>query len=126
MRFIADENVARLPIRKLRQQGHDVLGVVEEGMAGATDEDIIAWALAEKRIIITHDKDFGQLLLNPAKQHGGVLLLRLRQPTPQNAFRAILRALSSLPESKFYGHVVVVEEARIRVSTPWFEGRMIL
>jgi predicted nuclease of predicted toxin-antitoxin system len=119
MKFIADENVARLVIRSLRQQGHDVLGIVDEGLAGTADDGIIALGLAEKRIIITHDKDFGQLLLNPMQEHGGVILLRLRLPTPENAFQAIERALASLTEDKFYGHVVVVEDTRIRVSASW-------
>ncbi|MBN1658590.1 MAG: DUF5615 family PIN-like protein [Anaerolineae bacterium] len=119
MRFIADENVSRLVINTLRQQGHDILVVAEQDLAGAADDAIIARGLGENRIIVTHDKDFGQLLLNPLKEHGGVILLRLRLPTPQNALRAIQRALASLPEARFYGNVVVVEDARIRVSAAW-------
>ena len=48
MRFIADENVSRLVIDTLREQGHDVLAVVQAGMAGASDDEVVARGLAEK------------------------------------------------------------------------------
>jgi len=42
MKFIADENIARLVIRHLRDIGHDVVNIVEVGLAGTNDDDIIA------------------------------------------------------------------------------------
>jgi len=116
MKFIADENVARLVIRHLRDIGHDVVSIVEVGLAGTDDDDIIAMGLRERSIIITHDKDFGHVLRYPLKEHSGVILVRLRYPTPQNTWNAVQRVLETVPEEKMRGRVVVVEEARTRLS----------
>ena len=60
MRVIANENVAGTAIRGLRRNGHDVLSV-KESMQGAEDESILQRAEAEQRLVVTHDKDFGEL-----------------------------------------------------------------
>ena len=77
MRVIANENVTGTVIRKLRQQGHDVLSV-KESMQGADDRSILQRAEAEQRLIITQDKDFGELAYRcrlPASC--GIVLFRL-------------------------------------------------
>ena len=60
MRFLANENVTATVIRELRQRGHDVLSA-KESMRSHKDEVILARAQAEERIVVTHDKDFGEL-----------------------------------------------------------------
>lgn len=116
MKFIADENVARLVIRHLRDIGHDVVSIIEAGLVSTDDDDIIAMGSRERRIIITHDKDFGHVLRYPLKKHSGVILIRLRYPTPRNTWNAVQRVLEAVPEGKMRGRVVVVEETRIRLS----------
>jgi len=116
VKFLVDENVAASVARLLRSRGHDVKVVQQAGLAGAEDDVLIRLALDEERIIVTHDKDFGAILRYPLKQHGGVILLRLRRPTPQNAARALERVLATVPKERMMGRVVVVEDARIRVS----------
>ena len=116
MRFLIDENIAGSVIRLLQSREHDVKVVQQAGLAGAEDNVLIRLALDEGRIIVTHDKDFGAILRYPLKQHGGVILLRLRRPTPQNAVRALERVLATVPKERMMGHVIVVEDARIRVS----------
>ncbi len=116
MKFLVDENVAASVTRLLQSRGHDVKTVQQAGLVGAQDNVLIQLALDEKRIIITHDKDFGAILAYPLKQHSGVVLLRLRLPTPQNAAQAVDRLLAAVPKERMMGRVVVVEDARIRVS----------
>ena len=86
------------------------------GLDEADDDALIALALREGRFIITHDKDFGNILTYPQRRHGGVILIRLRLPTPKNACAAIRNLLAAVPESKLYGNVAVLEEGRIRIS----------
>lgn len=116
MRFLADENVSRSVIRWLRERGHDVLDVEEAGLVGEDDANILERALAEDRVVITHDKDFGQVLVHPQRHYGGVILIRLRNPTPSITCQALQRALANIAETKWSGQVVVVEEALIRIS----------
>ena len=91
--FLADENVSRLVIDKLRQAGFDVLSVAET-KAGFSDRDIVATAEADRRVLITEDRDFGELLV---RQKMGILGL-------------VLLELDRLPK-----HLLVIEPARTRI-----------
>ena len=61
IRFYTDEHVARAVVRGLRQRGVDVLTVPEAGMLGASDEEHLARAQAEGRVLFTQDEDFLRL-----------------------------------------------------------------
>ena len=76
MRFIADEGVDAQIVAALRKEGHDVLYVIEFD-AGASDPDILCNANEEDRILITRDKDFGELVFRLKKVHSGIILNRL-------------------------------------------------
>ncbi len=116
MRFLVDENVSRSVMRWLRNQQYDVLDIESAGLPGASDDDILQTALAQDRIVVTYDKDFGHILTYPRRDHGGVLLIRLRHPTPDNTCQALQRALPSIANIRWRGQVVVIEETRIRIS----------
>lgn len=59
MRIIANENIIATVIRELRNRGHDVLWI-KESMPSSTDEAFLARAQADSRLVLTHDKDFGE------------------------------------------------------------------
>lgn len=58
---LADEHVSRALVQALRVAGADVATVQERGLAGATDEQVAAWALQELRFLLTNDTDFLRL-----------------------------------------------------------------
>ncbi|WP_113888926.1 DUF5615 family PIN-like protein [Roseiarcus fermentans] len=58
-RFLADENVSRLVIERISATGHDVVSVATTS-PGASDSDLLALAIAENRILVTEDRDFGE------------------------------------------------------------------
>ena len=62
MRFVADENVSRLVIAQLRAGGFDVKAISETS-AAASDEEVLASANAEDCVLITEDRDFGELVI---------------------------------------------------------------
>jgi len=112
MRMLANENVSRAVIQELRRRGHDVLSV-KEAMRGVADAAILARAQAEQRIVVTHDKGFGELAFRsglPAEC--GVILLRLSGASPEADNRRAVEALMSGVE--FRGHFSVVTDDRIR------------
>src|SRR5260370_11191739 len=77
MRLLVNENVTGTVIEELRQRGHDVLSV-KESMRSEQDDVILARAQAEERIVVTHDKDFGELAFRSQLPAAcGVILLRL-------------------------------------------------
>lgn len=61
IKFYTDEHVAKAVAQGLRQRGTDVLTVPEAGLLGASDEDHLARAQAEGRVLFTQDDDFLRL-----------------------------------------------------------------
>jgi predicted nuclease of predicted toxin-antitoxin system len=116
VRFVADENVSHFVIQSLVDAGHDVVSVHDVKLTGARDDAIIQFGIEDGRVIVTHDRDFGGLLRYPTRESSGVMLIRLRLPSPKNVWKALKRALDTLDETRIQGRVVVIEDARIRVS----------
>ncbi len=61
MRFLADESCDFSIVRALRGAGHDVVAVAEQS-GGIPDDVVIELARADSRVLLTEDKDFGQLV----------------------------------------------------------------
>ena len=73
MHFLADQDVYRITIDVLKEWGHDVVPIKEIGMARARDENLLSAARKVDRILITRDKDFGELLFLKEEMGTGVL-----------------------------------------------------
>jgi predicted nuclease of predicted toxin-antitoxin system len=76
----------------LRRAGHDVVSITEESL-GISDDRILARAVAEERIILTFDRDYGELIYRIGLAAAAVLLLRYEPRTPQEPAHHILRLL---------------------------------
>lgn len=120
MRLILNENVSATVLSLLRQRGHDVLSV-KESMRGEGDVSILARAQLESRIVVTHDKDFGEL----AFRHGlpaqcGVILFRLNGADPDRDNHRVLEVIES--RNDWEGQFAVATDDRVRMrplhSTP--------
>ena len=61
MRLKVDENIGTSGVHLLRQAGHDAMTVRDQSLAGATDERIFQACVAERRTLITLDRDFGEI-----------------------------------------------------------------
>jgi uncharacterized protein with PIN domain len=72
VRYYTDENISRAVINGLRQRGVDVLSVPDANMMGASDEEHLAFALEQGRIIVTHDDDFLRLAAS-GRAHAGIV-----------------------------------------------------
>ena len=76
MRFVADESVDGLVVRALEECGHEVVSVAEK-FPGAADEVVLRVAAERRAVLVTADKDFGELVFRRGLASSGVLLLRL-------------------------------------------------
>lgn len=113
MRFLADENFPRDVIGELRASGHDVTSA-KETLRAEADELVLRAAMEQSRIVLTCDKDFGQLAFQsrlPA--HCGVVLFRLGGSSPENDNARMIRVLAS--RTDWAGHFSVVTDSRLRV-----------
>ena len=108
-----DECTGMAVAEHLREGGHNVI-VVAETMSQAEDDTILNKAVDEKRILITNDKDFGELIFRRGYSHHGVLLLRLQDDSAANRVRvvkAVLDQYGDLLKMKF----LVVSERQVRI-----------
>jgi predicted nuclease of predicted toxin-antitoxin system len=77
MRFLLDES-ADLPLQAhLRAAGHDATAIAHEYPGALDDEAVLDIAVREDRILITNDRDFGELVFRRRLPHRGVILFRL-------------------------------------------------
>ena len=76
MNLLADESVDGIVVERLRQQGHDVVYVAEHSPS-MPDDQVLQFANERNALLITADKDFGELVFRLGKAHRGVMLLRL-------------------------------------------------
>lgn len=88
MRFFADENCEAALIAALRSAGHDV-DLVSDQIPSEDEEVVLSFARQEQRVVITEDRDFGQLVFRAGMGTVGVLYLRF----PVEARRALIRSV---------------------------------
>jgi predicted nuclease of predicted toxin-antitoxin system len=112
MRFLADENFPGAAVTTLRSLGHDVVWVLTES-PGKDDEGVLDWATRENRILLTFDKDFGELAANSPLPMSGVILFRLQATKPQEIGRRPVDLISARDD--WAGHFSVVEPGRVRM-----------
>jgi predicted nuclease of predicted toxin-antitoxin system len=113
MQILADENVAKDVLAWLRASGHDVL-FAGDVQAGAPDANWAARAEQEQRLILTADKDFGELVFRDGLSTHGVVLLRLDDLTVAEIL-ARLQSVWSVVEANPSGKFIVVTETKVRV-----------
>lgn len=98
----------------LAARGHDVLHVRELD-ARAPDSWIAARAREEDRVVVTADLDFGDIVAHAEDGRPSVVLLRLRDTTPERVLEELLQTLDDHAASLAAGAVVLVEDGRCRV-----------
>ena len=123
MKFLADMGISPRSVEHLREMGHDATHLREKGLEQLTDTAILAKARAEKRILLTHDLDFGELLAASKAELPSVVIFRLHNMRPERVNRypeEVIKQYGTLLES---GAIVSVSEGRIRVrSLPLYKG----
>jgi predicted nuclease of predicted toxin-antitoxin system len=74
--LLADENIDKSLVTRLREDGHEVLAVAEM-KPGIEDDVVLTLANERKALLVTEDKDFGELVFRQGLVHAGVILVRL-------------------------------------------------
>lgn len=114
MRFLADENCDFAIVRALRAAGYDVQ-TVKERCEGAEDQAIIDLAAKENLILLTEDKDFGQLVFAGTQSKAGVIYLRFPSKTRSLLAENVVELVKNHGK-KLQNHFVVMQPGRIRIS----------
>jgi predicted nuclease of predicted toxin-antitoxin system len=113
LKLLCDEGVERQVVERLRQDGHEVEYVAEE-MPSASDEQVLERAASEQSVLVTTDKDFGELVFRQRRASSGILLLRLAGVP--NAEKARITSIAVREHgSELPGAFAVVSRHQIRI-----------
>ena len=115
MRFLADMGVDVWIVRWLRDQGHDAKHLRDEGLQRLPNGEIFHKALAERRVIITFDLDFGEIAALAKGRTISVILCRLHNTRTPHVIERLSAVLGDSMNALEQGAVVVVEESRHRI-----------
>lgn len=108
MKFIADINVTQTVIKNLRQSGHNVLDIKTRN-SKISDTGLIKLAQKEKRIIVTHDKDFENLAII-SRYQVGIIAIRLKVQNAQHHWEKLKILLSNTPENELKKSLTIITE----------------
>jgi predicted nuclease of predicted toxin-antitoxin system len=113
VRFLIDVCVGRRLADWLRRSGHDVVESRERGRDPG-DRELLRWAAAEDRILLTMDKDVGECIFRESVQHHG--LIRLRDVPAERRILLVERLLVDHARELSERAVVTIRGGRIRIS----------
>ena len=112
MKFLADECCDTGLVASLREDGHDVLYVLEK-KPGVTDDEVLLDAYNERRILVTEDKDFGELVYRLKKPAEGIILIRIDVEQRHMKWPRLKKLIEN-DESRLGGHFVVIDTQKFR------------
>ena len=111
MKFLANENIPSASVAMLKAAGHDILHVAEV-CPGESDADILELARKQDRLVVTFDRDYGELVFRLKKPRpAGVVYLRFDPLWPTEAGELLAPVIASVP---LEGRFTVVERNRLR------------
>ena len=116
MNILADENVDRQSVERLRQDGHTV-GYVAEMDPGISDDAVLERIQDEETILLTADRDFGELIFRRKLHTYGIVLFRLAGLSPLKKAEIISSVLIS-HSSKIRNAFCVISPSSIRIRRP--------
>jgi len=115
MRFLCDVAVSTKVAQWLRSHGHDATHLRDEGFQRLPNGEIFTKAIAEGRVVVTFDLDFGEIAAMSRGRVASVILFRLRNTRTEHVIHRLSAALERSVEALETGAVVVVEESRLRI-----------
>ena len=113
MKLLVDVGVGKIVEEWLQTQGHDVLAVRDLDPR-LPDSEILARAVREQRLMITMDKDFGELVYRSGQPHAGVLLLRLEEARSRQKV-AVVQKVFRKHAKQLTGCFAVYQGGRLRI-----------
>ena len=115
MRFLADMGISPKTVGFLRELGHEVVHLHEEGLDQLPDPAILDKARQEGRVLLTSDLDFGELVAASGADLPSVVVFRLRDMRPGSVNQYLREVVAHHADALDEGAVISVDEGHVRV-----------
>jgi len=115
VKLLADMGISMTTVHALREAGEEVVHLREQGLHTMPDDQILAKAVREQRVILTCDLDFGNLLAASGGSVPSVILIRTRNQTPKAITPRMFQVLRAYHNALDAGAIVIVEDGGCRV-----------
>ena len=116
MKLKLDENLGKKPAEVLREAGHEVSTVADQGLQASSDKRLIEACSKEDRCMVSLDLDFANPLVFKPSEHAGIAVLRLpKKATPQHLLETVRTLADGLARDDITGKLWVVQPNRIRL-----------
>jgi predicted nuclease of predicted toxin-antitoxin system len=114
MKILADENISRILVERLRQEGHLVEYIMEIAR-GSNDSTVLELANRQGALLVTDDKDFGELVFHQHLRASGILLVRLATLSPSQEVEVVVKVIREYSDKLLHAFTVVTPQGiRIR------------
>jgi len=115
MKFLVDMGISPKTVSFMQSLGYDAVHLHDQGLDRLRDRVILKKALAEGRILLTHDLDFGELMAASGAELPSVIIFRLRSMRPERVNHYLNEIITQHQESLEKGVIVSVTEGQIRL-----------
>ena len=115
MRFLADMGVANKVVEWLKEKGQDAIHLREQSLQRLPNGDIFKKAILEKRVVLTFDLDFGEIIALSENKTTSAIIFRLRNTRAIHVIERLDRVLQGSSDAIEKGSIISVEEDRYRI-----------
>ena len=113
--LLLNSAIGRRAVEAFIARGYDLVHIRDYGLQKADDDVILARAIAEDRIVVTMDLDFGNMLAVTGQWCPSVIILRLGAPTSDEVTAALTHLANTVTDNELRGSLVIIEPYRIRI-----------
>ncbi len=113
MRFLADENISRSMVERIRDMGH-VVDLVASSHQGAMDSVVLRMSTDDNEVLLTEDKDFGELVFRQRQATTGVILIRLHGWPRDRKAELVMSTIAAYGPA-LVGSFTVIGTDRVRI-----------
>ncbi len=114
MKFIANDNISKSVIKKLVEKRFDITDI-RKFVKSATDEELLEIANKENRVILTHDKDFGNLIRQKNISHKGIIIIKCKSQDTDKIINLINKAISSDLIKDIKNSIILISETHMTI-----------
>lgn len=115
MRLFTDECVYRVTVEALRAWGHEVVTAQEAGLVGKGDDELLEYALEQRRVLLTIDLDFSDIRRYPPGHHHGIIVLKIRPKVVDRVHAVLKKFLEVTPQEELDRALVIVDRNKYRI-----------